>query len=126
MKPWIEKHIYELFWDSASRFKNAKEAEEFFLDLLTYTEKVVLAKRLAIAMLLIQGLGYGEIKELLKVSDPTVTRVRNQLRSGEGFRRIAKRLSRQEIWRQLTEDFEKLIAMYPRRRKRFPKFPFST
>ncbi len=126
MKPWIEKQIYELFWNSMAKFKNAKEAEEFYLDLLTYTEKVMLAKRLAIAMLLLRGLGYREIKELLKVSDPTITRVRNQLRTGGGFTRLAERLARQEFWRQFTEGFEKLTAMYPRRRKWYPKFPFST
>lgn len=70
MKPWIEKQLYELFWDSMAKFKNVKETEEFYLGLLTYTEKVVLAKRLAIAMLLLRGLGYYEVKELLKVGDP--------------------------------------------------------
>ncbi|MEX0587197.1 MAG: Trp family transcriptional regulator [Patescibacteria group bacterium] len=125
MKPWIEKQIYELFWESLTGLKKPKEVEEFYLDLLTYTEKIVLAKRLAIAMLLVRGLGYDEIKEILKVSDPTITRVRNQLRSGSGFSHLAQRLANRDFWREFVEDFEKLTAMYPRRKKRYPKFPFN-
>jgi len=125
MKPEIKKQIYELFWDSLAKLKNAQEAEKFYLDLLTYTEKVVLAKRWAIAVLLLRGLGYSEIKELLKVSDPTITRVRNQLRAGGGFLLVAERLSRQEFWRQFAKGFEKPNSVYPRQRKSYLKFPFG-
>jgi Trp operon repressor len=72
----LRKEIYEqvfellirIFTDSYSR----KDAANLLDDLLSPTEKIVLAKRLAIALLLAKDYGYEEIKEILHVSMPTI------------------------------------------------------
>lgn len=116
MKSDVEKRVYELFWESSVSLRSKKEAEEFFLDLLTYTEKIMLAKRLAIAVLLMKDFGYRRIKEILKVSDPTITKVQNQLRSGSGgYERLAKRLAKEEFWREFADILNQIFPRYSRR-----------
>lgn len=103
LRPEIEKRVYELFWDSFAKMKNSKEAEEFLSDLLTHTEKIMLAKRLAIAVLLLKGFDYDPIKDILKVSGTTIASVQNQLRFGrKGYIKVAERLATEEGWREFT------------------------
>jgi len=113
LRPDIEKRIYELFWQSVARLKNAKEAEIFFSDLLTRTERIMLAKRLAIAILLLKGYDYDAINEILKVSGTTIAKVKTWLHyEGEGYRRIAERLAREESWRGFADFLNQLFPRY--------------
>ncbi|OHB22427.1 MAG: hypothetical protein A2939_02600 [Parcubacteria group bacterium RIFCSPLOWO2_01_FULL_48_18] len=67
---------------SLIRVQNEKEAAEFLNDFFTLTEKRMLAKRLAIAVLLHAGANYKEINALLKVSHTTINRVSNAIALG--------------------------------------------
>ncbi len=55
------------------------DATTFFEDFFSETEKVVLAKRLAIAILLHKGKPYGEIAKSLNVSSATISAVAEML-----------------------------------------------
>jgi uncharacterized protein YerC len=77
--------------------KSKGEVEDFFNDLLTPTERIVLAKRLAIAILLAKGYGYAAIRKTLHVSPPTIATVSIALRyKGEGYRRVVNKLLKEE------------------------------
>lgn len=56
--------------------KNKKEMEEFLSSFLSQTEKVMLAKRLAIVFLLEEGIEETKIADILNVTQPTVFRMR--------------------------------------------------
>uniref|UniRef100_A0A831YQ20 TrpR like protein, YerC/YecD n=1 Tax=candidate division WWE3 bacterium TaxID=2053526 RepID=A0A831YQ20_UNCKA len=115
MLPSIEKRVYELLWDSVAKSGTKKESEEFLTDLLTYTEKVVLAKRLAIAVLLMKGFNYDSIKDLLKVSGTTISRVQEYLRSEPvGFKRFAGKLVKEEFWREFADTLNQILPRYSR------------
>jgi len=77
-----------------SKLNKEEQAKLFLDDLLTRTEKIVLAKRLAIALMLESGKSYDEIKDLLKVSSSTIGLVNNQLNNGFGYKLVLKGLLR--------------------------------
>ena len=56
--------------------------EDLFDSLFTKTERLMLAKRLAIALLLERGRSYKDISRVLKVSSVTIGLVRNNIMKG--------------------------------------------
>lgn len=110
----IRKEVYEqifelllkIFTESHSR----KKATLLLDDLLSPTEKIVFAKRLAIALLLAKGYGYEEIKKILKVSMTTIATVNLNLKyKGEGYRYFANRILREQKIGKIWEKIEDLV-----------------
>lgn len=72
--------------------RTLEEAASLIQDLLTKSEATMLAKRLAIADALIDGLTYSQITQLHKVSNGTIARVAEWLRtSGRGYQLLRTR-----------------------------------
>ena len=104
----VEKAIFEIFISALINTKNTKQARSFINDFFTPTEKIMLAKRFAIAFLLYKGLKAREICEILKVSIATVSRVNTWFKyGGEGYRDLIKRISLQREMRKLLVDLWK-------------------
>lgn len=75
-----------------------KDMASFMDSLFTQTERLMLAKRLAIAVLLERGFSYKKISGLLKVSSVTIGVVRNSIMKNNDsymqlIRKIASKLS---------------------------------
>jgi TrpR-related protein YerC/YecD len=80
-----------------SSLQNKEALFLFFDDLLTRTEKIMLGKRLLIAILLEKGYSYNDISSIVKVSQVTISRMSEQLqRSGKGFRLAIAHLDKKE------------------------------
>src|SRR3989344_801225 len=79
-----------------SKLNKEDQAKLFLDDLLTRTEKIVLAKRLAIALMLESGKSYEEIKDLLKVSSSTIGVINNRLNSCSGYKLVINHLQKME------------------------------
>jgi len=78
--------------EAICNIKNPTEAAKFLGDILSSQEAKMIAKRLKIAQMLIEGKKYAEISYDLKVSANTISRVFEWLKiSGEGFRIILER-----------------------------------
>jgi TrpR-related protein YerC/YecD len=85
------------FCEALLVLKNSQEVMNFLTDLLTKQEMIMLAKRIKVAKLLIEGKNYREVEGLLKVSHSTIAKVNEWLiRSGEGFRLIAQRTKKEK------------------------------
>ena len=85
-KEEIEKFFYKLCLAIAA-MKNAQEAANFLRDLLSFQEAEMIAKRLKIAELLIEGCTYEDINRKVKSSYGTIARVQEWMKiSGDGFR----------------------------------------
>lgn len=107
-----EKRLYQLFWETVANLKDSIKAEEFFTDLLTPTEKVMLSKRLAIAVMLIKGYDYSSIKSILKVSPTTIGAVSLWLKhSGTGYRKVVQRLVTKEKFEEILSGIESAIEL---------------
>lgn len=69
--------------------------------MLTPTETRMLAKRIQIAKMLLEGYKYQDIRNFIRVTDHTITSVNNQLNFGEGgYRKIVEKLIKIEIKKQ--------------------------
>ncbi|HLB34923.1 MAG TPA: Trp family transcriptional regulator [Chthoniobacterales bacterium] len=105
----IQNKISGTLMEAVSQVKGRQDTQLFLNDLLTPTERVVLAKRLAIAVLLIKGWGYLAIQNFLKVSSDTVGKVSQIVKNNRGYRRIVERMLRTEAGRQFWQDVIKLV-----------------
>ncbi len=64
--------LYRLFFEVMTKYQNKDQFFEIFDDILSPTEKIMLTKRVAIIYLLIKGVDYRDICDVLKVSMSTV------------------------------------------------------
>jgi len=109
-------NLLQEFCEAISVLNNPKEIIDFITDLLTKQETIMVAKRIKIAKMLIVGKDYQEIRNSLKTSPGTISKI-NQwlLESGEGFRIIAQRTKRKESKKIKSEysELKKLKRRYP-------------
>lgn len=101
----VADRIFEIFIKVLIHVKNKEEAEQLVSDLMTPTERIMLAKRLAIAFLLEKGYHYGTIKDLIKVSSPTVATVSLVRQYGsKGYKKLIDKISREETISKFLRD----------------------
>lgn len=75
LKPKLQNQMFYLFWKFLADLKSPKDLEFFTARLFSPAEKVMLAKRFMIALLLEQGLSFRRVCQVLKVSPNTVSSV---------------------------------------------------
>ena len=98
----IAKRLPELLIETIIDCRNKDHTRKFLDDFLTPTEKIMLGKRLAIAVLLLKDYDYATISQLLKVSSATIGKMVNLLRFSDGGLRImAEKQLGKENWKKL-------------------------
>lgn len=91
------KRIINQFYTSLILLDGEKEVKNFFEDLLTESELIMLARRLEIARMLIKGVGYQKIRTNLKVGFDNINAVNCWLRYGrKGYVSIIEKLEKFE------------------------------
>lgn len=86
-----KKYLGE-FYTMISLLKTRDEAKEFFKDLLTLSEVVMISRRLQIAQMLLEGQTYEEIKRKLRTGLDTIGQVDRWLNNGfGGYKKIIER-----------------------------------
>ena len=110
----VEKRMFEVFWQTIADLKDPMSVEAFFQELLTPTEKVMLAKRLAISILLTKKYSYEQIVDVLKVSQATIGSIARWLKTeGVAFQKainiILKKEKQEEFWDNLEQFLSELI-----------------
>lgn len=82
---------------AVSSVKNSNEAAQVLTDLLTPSEIEMVAKRLEIAKLLIQGKTYDQIRAKINAGYSTIGRINTWLNlAGEGFKIAVSRIKKEE------------------------------
>ncbi len=74
----------DLLWTSIAKLETREEVKQFFKDLLSESEAIMLARRIEIARRLMEGDSYQNISKDLKVGTDTIGRVQRWLSSGFG------------------------------------------
>ncbi len=88
-------------WNAITLIENRNETAEFFKSLLTPTEIRMMAKRVQIAKMLLNGYKYVDIRNFVRVTDSTISSVNNQLQFGNGgYIKTIERLIKIEIKQQ--------------------------
>ncbi|OGM21310.1 hypothetical protein A2955_04635 [Candidatus Woesebacteria bacterium RIFCSPLOWO2_01_FULL_37_19] len=115
MSPKVEKKIYDIFINSVSSVKSENEVVDFLNDLLSHTEKVMLAKRVSIAFLLLEGkLRYRDISKILKVSLGTIARVNGVLAlQRRGYKKILGEALKKKALKILLSELIDVITIVP-------------
>lgn len=108
------------FCEALTSIKKKEEAAQFLADLLSPQELEMLAKRLEIAKLLIDGLTYQEISSRLKASFNTIARINAWLTlSGSGFRLVIERTRKRgrKIYEHIFEEKHDPYSWYNIKRR---------
>jgi TrpR-related protein YerC/YecD len=110
----IEKKIFRSLYQVLADLKRADEVENFLNDVLSETEKTVLAKRLGIAYYLTKNKSYERIRDDLKVSSATIANVQKWLEEGgEGLMLALKAIEADEwageMAEKIGESFKKMF-----------------
>lgn len=101
-----EKRLIDTLELIFSKISKKDEMNSFIASLLTPTEKLMLAKRLAVAVLLKEGLNDSQIASSLNLTRITVSKMRYFIEArGEGFK-IALKVLRDE---KLLNEFKKAL-----------------
>lgn len=89
------------FWVTLTLLQDKDEVKVFLKDLLTHTEMKMLAKRLQIARMLLENVDYRVIRNYVKVTDQTISRINNLLNGdNDGFVKAVYLLQKFEEKRQ--------------------------
>lgn len=108
-----QEEILISFCQALVEIKKPEEGANFIQDLLSKQEALMLAKRLMIAKLLIKGVTYDYIRDVLKVGPSTIARVNAWLlESGQGYRTIIERLEKSRV-----EEISQALPWRVRRRR---------
>lgn len=106
----VERKIYGSLYQVLADMRRADQVERFFEDVLSETEKTVLAKRLGIAMYLSKGKSYDKIRNDLQVSSATIATVQKWLEQrGEGLKLAIKAIEADEWADEWTEKINESI-----------------
>lgn len=111
----LQEKINLVLWNGLSKLDNKEFVAEFLNDILTSTERVMVAKRLAIALLLTRGWDQLAISSYLKVSTSTVRGVKKVFgHAGGGYRKVISKIEKDQEWQRIKLDlgqaFEEILA----------------
>ncbi|PIR80204.1 MAG: hypothetical protein COU25_01255 [Candidatus Levybacteria bacterium CG10_big_fil_rev_8_21_14_0_10_35_13] len=106
------------FWSLITLLENKTEVRDFLKALLTHTEMKMLAKRIQISKMLVDGYSYGEIRKYVKVTDPTIAKISNILATnGDGLLAAVRHLQK------IEKDIDKeRMSITPDLKKRYPTY----
>ncbi|MBI5465447.1 hypothetical protein HY946_02445 [Candidatus Gottesmanbacteria bacterium] len=113
----VEERIFEILLKTIADLRSSQEIDQFLQDFLSPVEKIMLAKRLSIAVLLAKGYDYQEIRKILRVSPPTIAQVAISLKyAGKGYKNVVERILREEkmveFWQKVDDVIHDTIPPY--------------
>lgn len=105
----ISRQMFKILFSILADTRNGKEVEEMFCDLLTDSERMAIAKRLAIGVYLDKGRSYENIKDNLKVSSATIATVAESM-GNPGMQRALNMIKAEEWAGAWTDRIMRLVG----------------
>lgn len=96
--------LFNLFFTVVGKKNSFSEFKDIITDILSFTERVMIAKRIAIIYLLIKNIDHMSISETLKVSPSTVAKFHLIMEKSTGVVPIFKRLIKTEKIGEFLEE----------------------
>lgn len=121
--------LLDLLWTSIEQLKTREEIKNFFKDLLSESEAIMLARRILIARELLKGKAYDEIMKEFGVGRSTLASVNQWLNSGFGgyekaLEKYEKRLKRRKDSIERAKEIDRLTSVdagsFTALRRRYP------
>jgi len=115
----IEKRMLEIFFDSVVMVQTRGQVQKLLEDWVSPTEKIMLAKRLSIALLLTKGYEQRSIAKALRVGLETVSKVSRALQKGSGgYDMVISVFLKQEkqaaFWEKVDDALADILKPYHR------------
>jgi len=96
--------LFDLFFEVVGKKNNSEEFKNTITDLLSPTERIMIAKRIAIIYLLLKKVNYITIADVLKVSSSTIGKFQLIIENSVGIVPTFKKLLRNERISQFLEE----------------------
>ncbi|GIW57450.1 MAG: hypothetical protein KatS3mg083_395 [Candidatus Dojkabacteria bacterium] len=110
----VNKQILQLFRNAISSLKQSDEIDDFLEDFLSPVEKIMLAKRLAIAVMLAKGYDYQSIKAILHVTPSTIASVSIRLKyAGKGYKKTVEKILQEGKINDFWQKVDLIISSIP-------------
>jgi len=110
LSPKIHQKLMHQFWSTLANLRTKQEISDVMADLLTPTEQLMLAKRLATAILIFRGYSQTQITHTLNVSFSHTGSVANWLKNAKPQTiNQLQRLSHQKDWQAFTDQVQALL-----------------
>lgn len=110
----VSDRMFEVFQMTISSLNSKEDIEEFFDEFLSPIEKIMLAKRLSIAVLLTKGYSYPSISNILRVTPRTIASVSLALKyRGRGYQKAVEKILSNEKMNAFWEKIEDLLGGLP-------------
>lgn len=111
----VEDRVQRIFIDSVKDVTDTSTVISFLKDLLSPPERIMLAKRISIAFLLLQGKHtYDEIGKILRVSKGTIAKVHAILAlQGEGFRKVLGKMILKKSTKNALGELVEILTPLP-------------
>ena len=108
----VYNEIFEVFLETIANLDTKKKVAVFFEEFLTPTERIMLAKRLAIGLFISKGYNYQEISDLLRVSTSTIADYAIVYKYKNGYKEVVNQiLKSKQIERFLLSLGEKIASI---------------
>jgi uncharacterized protein YerC len=112
----LEEEMFRQFWRSLGQINDSQKSAEFFSDLLTETEKTMLAKRFTAAVLITRGKTATEIKNSIHLTYSTVGSVSSWVKNAKPKTQdILTRISSDKNWEEILDRIDTLLDKLPPR-----------
>lgn len=106
----VKEKILNTLFDSIINIGRRNVVKEFIDNLLTPTEKIMLAKRLAAAYFLEKGCTYKFISKILKLSPTTINTIQRELiKGGGGYKAVFRLISNTSKLEELMEKLDRIV-----------------
>lgn len=106
----VYEKIFDLFLETFLQLRSKKRVANFFDEFLTPTEQIMLAKRMAISLLLAKNYNYQDISNILKVSNGTIAEVSMQYRYGKYLKSVALQLAEKDELKDFWLDVAEMVT----------------
>lgn len=113
----LEIEIFKQFWSSLAEIDSSLKASDFFTDLLSGTEKLMLAKRFAVAVLVSRNKQATEIHNAIHVSYTTIASVSSWVKNGKPkTQELLQKISKEKGWENVLDIIEEVLdGIHPAR-----------
>lgn len=106
----VLKKLYSLMFEVISNMDEEERFIGIMNELLSLTEKIMIAKRIAIIYLLVKDIDYLVISDVLKVSSGTIAKFHSMMNKGREIKNILKGITGNE---KIKDFFEELFFREP-------------
>jgi uncharacterized protein YerC len=113
----LEEEIFKQFWYSLAEINSSIKSSDFFSDLLSETEKIMIAKRFATAILITRNKAASDIHKSIHISFTTISSVSAWVKNAKPeTSKLLSKISKEKGWEVVADKIEELLdKISPRR-----------